>query len=61
MTCEKRETWGFADYIEEVIMLSEIIEIPGMESKRKELIREVWQRYPKECEELGLRDGPSVP
>lgn len=61
MTYGKREKWVFADYIEEIFMISEIIEIPGMEAKRVDLIREVWDRFPTECEDLGLRDGPSVP
>ena len=53
----KRSDWTFASYIEEIVMLSEIIEIPGMKAKRDELIREVWGKYPGECEALGLRDG----
>jgi hypothetical protein len=53
----KRMDWTFASYIEEIVMLSEIIEIPGMKAKRDELIREVWGKYPNECEALGLRDG----
>lgn len=53
----KRMDWTFASYIEEIVMLSEIIEIPGMKAKRDELIREVWGKYPSECEALGLRDG----
>ena len=53
----KRLDWTFASYIEEIVMLSEIIEIPGMKAKRDELIREVWGKYPSECEALGLRDG----
>lgn len=52
-----RDTWTFATYIEEIIMLSEIIEIPGCKQKRSELIKEVWTKFPKECEDLGLRDG----
>lgn len=51
-----RTDWKFADYIEEIVMISEIIEIPGMKEKRSELISEVWDRFPQECEDLGLRD-----
>jgi hypothetical protein len=52
-----RDHWTFANYIEEIIMLSEISEIPGVEDKRLALISEAWDRYPGECEALGLRDG----
>ena len=53
----KRDDWTFSNYIEEIVMLSEMIEIPGMKAKRTELIREVWEKYPAECQDLGLRDG----
>jgi hypothetical protein len=52
-----RDQWTFANYIEEIVLLSEISEIPGVEDKRLALIREAWGRYPEECEMLGLRDG----
>ena len=52
-----RADWTFSQYIEEIVMISEIIEIPGMKQKRDILIKEVWERYPAECQELGLRDG----
>ena len=55
----QRNNWTFSQYIEEIILLSEIAEIPGMKQKREELIREVWVKYPKDCEDLGLRDGPT--
>lgn len=51
-----RKDWSFANYIEEIVLISEIIEIPGMKQKRDELIAEVWDRFPGECEDLGLRD-----
>ena len=51
-----RNEWTFSNYIEEIVLLSEIIEIPGMKEKRSELISEVWDRFPQECEDLGLRD-----
>lgn len=50
----KRENWMFSDYIEEIVALSEIVEIPGMLVRRNDLIREVWERFPVECEQLGL-------
>jgi len=52
-----RTDWTFSQYIEEIVLISEIIEIPGMKQKRDTLIKEVWERYPAECQELGLRDG----
>ena len=52
-----RTDWTFSQYIGEIVMISEIIEIPGMKQKRDTLIKEVWERYPTECQELGLRDG----
>ena len=52
-----RTDWTFSQYIEEIVMISEIIEIPGMKQKRDDLIKEVWERYPAECQDLGLRDG----
>lgn len=53
----KRNDWTFANYIEEIVMLSEMIEVPGIKAKRSELIKEVWSKFPQECEDLGLRDG----
>lgn len=52
-----RKDWTFSQYIEEIVMLSEILEIPGMKQKRTELIAEVWDRFRQECQDLGLRDG----
>jgi hypothetical protein len=52
-----RNDWTFSAYIEEIIMLSEIAEIPGIAQKRALLLREVWHKFPVECEGLGLRNG----
>lgn len=52
----KRADWTFPTYIEEIIMLSEIIEVPGIKAKRQELIKEVWEKFPNDCELLGLTD-----
>ena len=52
-----RADWTFSQYIEEIVMISEIIEIPGMQQKRDVLLKEVWERYPAECQDLGMRDG----
>lgn len=53
-----RKDWKFSDYIEEIVLLCEISEIPGMADKRAQLISEAWQRFPAECEELGLVGQP---
>lgn len=50
----KRDGWSFSNYIEEIVLISEIIEIPGMASKRKELVMEVWDKFPDDCASLGL-------
>ena len=50
----KYDTWKFADFIEEIIYICEIIEVPGMKAKREVMLTETWKRFPKESEELGL-------
>ena len=57
MTTSKTWHWTFVDFIEEIISLSEICEVPGIEEQRKELIKEVWRRFPNEAKGLGLQDG----
>ena len=52
-----RQNWSFSTYIEEILDLSQISEIPGIKAKIAELIREVWSKFPNECKDLGLRDG----
>ena len=54
---EKTWHWTFHDFIEEIIDLSEICEVPGIKEKRSNLIKEVWKRFPIECKHLGLTDG----
>jgi hypothetical protein len=49
--------WTFVDFIEEVIYLSEITEVPGIQGRRSDLLQEVWRRFPDECKALGLTDG----
>lgn len=49
--------WTFQDFIEEIISLSEITEVPGISGQRSQLIKEVWRRFPTECKHLGLTDG----
>ena len=57
MTTSTTWHWTFVDFIEEIISLSEITEVPGIEEQRKELIKEVWRRFPNEAKGLGLQDG----
>ena len=49
--------WTFVDFIEEVIYLSEISEVPGIQGRRSDLLLEVWRRFPAECKALGMTDG----
>lgn len=52
-----RTNWNFSSYIEQIIMLSEITEVPGIEEQRKVLLKEVWTKFPDLCYAMGLRDG----
>lgn len=52
-----RTDWTFERYLDEVIHLSEISEIPGVQAARETLIKEMWARYPQDCKDIGLRDG----
>lgn len=54
---ERMSTWSFSDFIEEIILLSEISEVPGVDETRSRLLREVWRRFPSECQAMGLTDG----
>jgi len=56
-TSDRTWHWTFVDFIEEIISLSEITEVPGIEEQRSELIKEAWRRFPGECKALGLTDG----
>lgn len=52
-----RDKWTFERYLDEIIHLSEIAEIPGIQAARETLIKEMWARYPQDCKDCGLRDG----
>lgn len=52
-----KQNWRFEDYIEAIIHLSEITEVPGITEARESLLAEVWHRYPAECRALGLTDN----
>lgn len=49
-----RENWDFKRYIEEIISLSEITDVPGIEEARTALINEAWLKFADECSALGL-------
>lgn len=49
-----KDNWTFDRFIDEIIHLSEISEVPGIKEARSELLKEVWQRFPAECKALGL-------
>lgn len=52
----RRDSWSFYRFIEEILHLSEIVEIPGIKEARTELIKELWIKFPKESKDLGLSD-----
>jgi len=51
------DRWDFNRFVEEVIHLSEISEVPGIAEARDKLIQEMWARFPTECRAMGLTDG----
>lgn len=52
---EEKPNWSFGDYMEELICIAEVLEVPGMKAKLDETLHEVWDLYPRECEDLGVR------
>jgi hypothetical protein len=51
------DRWDFRRFMEEVFHLSEIAEVPGIAEARDKLIQEMWKRFPRECEMVGLTDA----
>ena len=48
-------TWTIGNFIEELILICEILEIPGMRAKRDELLDQISERFTKEQrEQAGL-------
>jgi hypothetical protein len=46
-----RNNWKIADYINELIHLDEISEIPGVSETIQVIIKEMWAKFPQEdCE-----------
>lgn len=54
---DSKDYWSFERFIEEIIHLSEISEVPGIAEARDALLNDVWRKYPAECRELGLTDN----
>ena len=53
----KRIPNSFSWFIEQIITLSEVQEVPGIAEQRDNLLKQVWEQYPGECVALGLTDG----
>lgn len=49
-----KDRWDFRRFMEEVFHLSEIDEVPGIREARKELIAEMWKRFPEDCKAVRL-------
>jgi len=52
-----KDSMTFDQYLNEIFNLSEISEIPGVKTAIDALIKTMWEKYPKECESIGLEDG----
>ena len=52
-----KDSMTFDQYLNEIFNLSEISEIHGVKTAIGELIKTMWEKYPKECEAIGLEDG----
>jgi hypothetical protein len=51
----KREHWTIRDYLEELVCICEILEVPGMKNKLENLKTEICQRFSQdERESVGL-------
>jgi len=47
----------FNDLVEKLILLDEISELSGVNTKRRELIDLLWEFFPQESVEIGLVRG----
>jgi hypothetical protein len=50
----KRSDWKFSDYVEEMVCIAEILEIPGFREKLRLIVAEALEKFPDECEEMGI-------
>jgi hypothetical protein len=41
-------TWTIGQFIEELILICEVLEVPGMKSRRDEIIDEISERFSQE-------------
>jgi hypothetical protein len=49
------EHWTIGNFIEELIMICEVLEVPGMKAKRDEVIDQIMERFTKkQREDAGL-------
>ena len=51
----KRDHWKFSDYLEEMVCICEVLEVPGMRERLAAVKAEAMEKFPAECEELGVR------
>ena len=51
----KRSDWKFSDYLEEMVCICEVLEVPGMRSRLESIREEVLRKFPAECEEMGIQ------
>jgi hypothetical protein len=47
----KRSDWKFSEYMEEIIFLAEISDVPGVDYAVQTMLTEMWAKYPRECED----------
>ena len=46
----KRSDWKIGDYIQELIYLAEILDVPSAAETIQVMLKEMWAKYPRECE-----------
>jgi hypothetical protein len=49
------DRWSFDKFLDEIIHLSEIDEVPGIRDARQKLIKVMWEKYPVDCRAIGLK------
>ena len=55
-----RTNWKVFEYINELIYLAEIIEVPGSVETIQIMLKEMWTKFPKECENNFVSKPKSV-
>ena len=51
----KRDHWKLSDYLEEMVCICEVLEVPGMKARLEAIRVEAIEKFPAECEELGIQ------